>query len=102
MIYVALCLFVFFNIILRITPDIKNSNYVKSPLLRCLFIFPPYKITYKGLITYLVHFGLLIIVCLFYITEWFYIQDMPTILATIYIIISFGTCWWAHVFDRYS
>ena len=99
MIYIALIFFVVFNLWVRIVHETQEPKYVKNRLLKALFIIPPKHVTYKGLVTYLVHFVMLIIVALFYITGWIYIGDMHLIVFVIYIFIGILTCWWSCVFN---
>lgn len=97
MIFLALFFAVFFNIWVQFFYE-SNPKFVKSPLLKALFIFPAYKVTYRGLITYLVHLILLIVVAIFYLTNLIYMEGVKFMVGLTYILISGATCYWSQVF----
>lgn len=97
MIFLALFFAVFFNIWVQFFYE-ESPKFIKNRLLKALFIFPAYKVTYRGLITYVVHLILLIVVAIFYLTNLIYIEWVKIIVGVTYIIISGITCYWSQVF----
>ena len=101
MIYFALASLMLYNVMVRFFYG-YNPKFIENRFLKCLLIIPPQKVAFKPFIAYMLNFIFLLVVCLFYMTGWYYIGGMHNVLLALYIIIFFASSWWSGIFDRHA